>query len=271
MSLQPLFTLSMTLSQTDVYPAKTSGDNRVIVTVRVTSSNGADVSGQLIQFSSDPQELSGGHNHSGGRPTGTFSQSSCTTGPDGTCSVVYSASEVGGIEKITGVIAGNSPQQASQMLNVKVPSLVDLSGNLPLGLGANFRLTGSLAAHPSNHFLTSPALIATSAVVDDFLDEFQATLGLNDMSLEGGGLFDVGPTVKHPEWELWQTPHGLHREGRSVDVDQCALSTIANNPNRQGSCDSGWITVPKPRFKEICELWGGSLVIESTIHCEFKL
>ncbi len=41
-------------------------------------------------------------------------------------------------------------------------------------------------------------------------------MGINDMSLISGGLFDVNHD--------WKPPHNLHRIGRSVDIDRCATA-----------------------------------------------
>jgi len=38
------------------------------------------------------------------------------------------------------------------------------------------------------------------------------SLGVNDMSLVNGGLFDIDAD--------WDTPHNLHRSGTSVDIDR---------------------------------------------------
>jgi hypothetical protein len=90
------------------------------------------------------------------------------------------------------------------------------------------------------------------------------------MSLSSGGLFDIGPTSQYPKAQYWTKPHSLHREGLSVDIDKCALSTIDDNENEQGSCPSGWIQVPKYRIEELCNSAGGHIEVEGPIHCEFE-
>lgn len=157
-----------------------------------------------------------------------------------------------------------------------------MSGPVPFGICSDCRLTGETTAHQSNHYLTGVTALAIAAVAGDFKEEFQATLGLNDMSLEGGGLFDIGPTTQFPNGAFWHAPHNFHREGKSVDIDQCAESTIEDNPNPRGpiirtingvkvttECDPGMIKVPRLKFERICRRWGGHLEIESVIHCEF--
>lgn len=261
-------TLALTLSNPAVGPAKTSISNSTVVTAHlINASNSADcVGGKTIQFTSQAQELSGGHNHSGGRPTGTFTQPSCATGPDGTCSVTYAASEVGGVEQITAALTGNPPQQASTMLNVQVPSLVnfeDLSGILN---GTILRFSAGGSAHPQSHFIKPGNAANIFGIANGIFDLYQATVGLNDMSLPQGGLFDIGP----PKYTFWSRPHNLHREGNSVDIDHCALSLISNNPNSRGDCPAGWVSISRRRLINLCDNNNGTLVNEASFHCEFQ-
>jgi hypothetical protein len=251
----PQSQLSLSLSNQQVYPAGTSGNSETTVSVQLTTSGGSPLPGKEINFSANPKEFSGGHNHSGNRLSGEFDFSSCTTDVNGICSVNYMASELGGVESIIGTLSENSGVSDSKDLTVGVPSLIELANGSPF-----YRLTGETNAHLHNHFLASEAF-GIFSVVSDFYDEFSATLGLNDMSLQLGGLFDI--------LGQWTSPHSLHREGRSVDIDRCALSVVENNPNEQGSCPNGWIQVPRMALRHSCEDWGGRLVIEATYHCEF--
>ncbi|MCB0412050.1 MAG: hypothetical protein KDD22_05955 [Bdellovibrionales bacterium] len=259
-----LFTLAMTVSKMSVYPAKTIDDNKVDVTVRVTSSNGANVSGKFIQFFSTPQEFSGGHDHSGGRPTGNFDYSGCTTGSDGTCSVTYFASEIGGIEKITATLAGNPPQQASKNINVQVPSLVDFEDLAGVLNGTLLRLTGQTSSHATGHFLNSDNSADVIGIAKDIYVRYQASVGFNDMSLLNGGLFDIGP----PIGTFWRRPHGLHRVGKSVDIDHCAISVVTENTNQKGDCPVGYVKLSKIKIANACQKNNGYLINEGPIHCE---
>ena len=51
--------------------------------------------------------------------------------------------------------------------------------------------------------------------------------------------------------------HSSHRKGTGVDIDRTAQS------------QNGWIRVDRIAIREICKDYGGHLVRESTIHCEF--
>ncbi len=268
---------SVTLAKSEVYPAKTSGDNRTTVRAQINgggTQNGAGLGGKLIQFTSLPIELSGGHKHTGIRPIGTFNPPSCMTDDSGSCSVDYYASEVAGTETISAILNGNPIQQDSKDLTVKVPDLADMSGAVLAFFGVTgdqiYDLVGQLGSHPSNHFLNASSQLAIFGVAYDFQNEFHARLGLNDMSLESGGLFDIGPTIQFPSGRFWDTPHKLHREGTGIDIAKCASSTVENNSNNGVGCDPGFVKVPKLRFGRICRTWGGHLEAEPQIHCEFK-
>ncbi|MBI4654020.1 MAG: hypothetical protein HY752_03400 [Nitrospirae bacterium] len=109
-------------------------------------------------------------------------------------------------------------------------------------------------------------MVNTSLIGEDYYKDFNATLGINDMSLVWGGLFDIGPPIGF----FWSPPHKSHRKGTSVDIDRCAKSAVSENPNPQGICPEGWIKVNKRYIGEKCWEHGkGWLVPEATIHCEF--
>jgi hypothetical protein len=117
----------------------------------------------------------------------------------------------------------------------------------------NYRFTGQRSAHPNNHYGTYYTVVNTRIIGEDFYEQFDASLGINDMSLKWGGLFDIGP----PDGSFWSPPHSSHRKGTSVDIDRTAQS------------QNGWIRVDRIAIREICKDHGGYLVRESTIHCEF--
>ncbi len=259
---------SVTLSKAEVYPAKTSGDNRTTVRAQVNgggNQNGAGLGGKLIQFTSQAVALTGGHNHTGSRPTGTFNPPSCMTDDSGSCSVEYSASEVGGSETISAILNGNPIQQDSKDLTVKIPGLQSAESAVGILNGNLLRFTGANNFHSDNHFIKPANAGDVIGLANDIFDSYQATVGLNDMSLSDGGLFDIGP----PKGLFWKAPHSLHREGKSVDIDHCALSTVADNPNSQGNCPVGWISLPKLKLRKICKNNNGVLIDEGPVHCEF--
>lgn len=182
---------------------------------------------------------------------------SCITGDDGTCGVRYEAPEVGGIEQVSASLVGNIAMSSQIEITTKVDGLFEI-GN------SNFyRLTGLNGFHTKNHFVSSANNFI--GLASDFFDDFSATIGINDASLPFGGLFDIGP----PYGPFWSNPHKLHREGRSLDIDRCAKSTILDNPFDQGECPNGYISVDRTEMDRICATNHGYLVKEATLHCEF--
>ena len=143
-------------------------------------------------------------------------------------------------------------------ITVEVPGLANLAS-----ISINFlRLTGQLfngqPLHTDNHWGSAYTLSAIQLVGLDFFADFGATLGLNDLSLRQGGLFDIAGT--------WTTPHDSHRKGTSVDIDGIACV----DPNLAGGCSRGTIAVNKIYIGQRCGVRGnGWLAKEPQIHCEF--
>jgi hypothetical protein len=86
----------------------------------------------------------------------------------------------------------------------------------------------------------------------DFYNNNDATLGINDMSLIYGGVFDLDRD--------WEEPHNLHRLGRSIDIDSHAFSTDKKI----------YLPVDKREIARLCQEYGdGHLEPEATMHCEY--
>ena len=200
----------------------------------------------------------GGHSH-GTRPAraqGTLDASSCLAILDtqgvGRCAITYRPSEVSGVETLVG--SAPSFADARAKVKVQVPGLTNLAD-----VFTNFfRLTGARAAHPDNHWGTMDTTTNIQLVAFDFFAVFGATLGMNDLSLRTGGLFDIDGG--------WLPPHASHRKGTSVDIDPAACI----DPNLEGGCSRGTVRVPKDFIAQQCADHGkGFLVREPPIHCEF--
>jgi hypothetical protein len=243
-------------------PAGDPGANETYVTAQLSSPvPGTPLDRKAVIFSAVTVEQSGGHNHSGNRPKGSFNPAFCITSSDGKCSVKYAASQISGEETLSATVVGQAGLQDSKTLKIEVPGLISLQENNDL-----FRLVGSNGVHPGNHFHSEPRIIL---IAGQFTKQYGALLKLNDMSLESGGLFDIGPTPTQPNNNFWQSPHLLHRLGKSFDVDHCAVSLGKNNGNDRGSCQKGEIKVKERALRTICEFWGGILIDEGgPLHCE---
>jgi len=57
-----------------------------------------------------------------------------------------------------------------------------------------------------------------AAMAADYYEETGIAIGINDMSLPWGGLFDIDNN--------WSTPHSKHRTGKSVDVDHSGVNEV---------------------------------------------
>jgi hypothetical protein len=163
-------------------------------------------------------------------PTAT---STCVTSPDpvdpavGSCELSYVAPEIVGKFKIVASIVTMPNVSDSKNVAVAIP---DVLGALSASPGV-FTLTGcgapcgqsttsfpacagTLIQHPSNHFATAQFLVKVQQLATIYHQATNDRLGLNDMSLPFGGLFDI--------CDNWTNPHSLHRYGNSVDIDHTA-------------------------------------------------
>ncbi len=185
-----------------------------------------------VLFRAEPVNGSGGHEHGGNRPVGTFSATSVSVDSSGKCSVEYTASAFGGVETIIATVMGT---ETSRPLDVMVPNLVPLTG------GQYYDLIGATPAHSRNHFIRADLVAAIQAIANDYHAAFPSAeiLHINDISLERGGLFDISGG--------WNSPHQTHREGRQVDIRSWSIPT-AN----------------QARFEQICQEHGAFPTFEGT-------
>lgn len=223
---------------------------QVTFEVQAPAQGSADAAGHLH----DARPPSAKGNFDGRETTG------CTAVIDtsgmGSCTVKYQPSEVSGVETIVGTAQGFN--EAREKVTVAAPGLV----NLAEVLTNFFRLTGGRPGlHTDNHWGTSDTVTNIQLVAFDFFELFNATLGINDLSLTAGGLFDINGT--------WTPPHDWHRTGTSVDIDR----TACVDPGLRGAC-SQTVSVPRDFIGRRCDVRGGGfLARERTtpppIHCEF--
>lgn len=204
-------------------PAETSPGGSTLVTVTAVDASGSPQPGVGITLTAEAVAGSGGHGHEVGRPTGTFSGAGIThaspahgtTGPDGKLAATYKATEFGGVETIKAHLTDTPSVSTSAALEVRVKDLfLAPTSGVPL----RYNFTGDTSSHTTNHYASTFTVTGTTtAAVSYFNRTGSHILGINDMALVFGGLFDIGGD--------WRPPHSLHREGRSVDVDRCAAST----------------------------------------------
>jgi len=179
----------------------------VTVTSKDTGENMPDVS---VSMNAEAEQYSGGHQHNGNRPIGTFNPSSGTTNDEGKFQTTYTASKFGGTEKIKASVEGKTE---SVNLTVKVLNL----SNFPGGTGCY--LCGYTDTHPINHYCTSTTKDKIQQLGGAYKEQFNENLAINDMSLVYGGLFDYKAT--------WDPPHSEHRVGKNADVYPTGTPTDA--------------------------------------------
>lgn len=186
--------------------------SRTVVTVSVVDGSGTAVPNVDVTLSLAAHESSSGHDHTGGKPTGIFQTlqraplqpATVNTGPSGVAKFYYVASEVSGPVTIKGASPNSSVDTAT--VSVKVPGLVAMPS------GASYVFTGAIVnRHTANHFGTPAALAAFQEFADSVSTWIGEPLGINDISLADGGLFDVG-------LRSWEIPHGYHRRGTHADI-----------------------------------------------------
>lgn len=216
-----------------------SHDNTALVEPKVSSP--APAGGCVVNLDVEPVSAKG---HSTGHTPGIYPKdkagkmemggkaiTSCTI-PEGetTCRatdgsispVIYTAPEISGEEKITATLK-DTGEKASKSIFTMVPDLG------PLSSLQFYRPTGQTGDHPDNHYGTNDTIFNIQGMAQDYFDLCDEdicneTLGINDMSLPWGGLFDVNGD--------WKSPHGMivgvekHRIGKAVDIDRCAQTLV---------------------------------------------
>ncbi len=209
--------LSIDLWPTEVSPAATGGISTSVVAARVAQ----PTAGCSVAFEVEPRS-SEGHDH-GIHPKakgGTLLPMACTVDENSPiCQVIYSAPEIAGEEQITVILKQGTTEVERQTasMRVRVPGLEALTGSA-FGI---WRLTGQTGRHSSNHYGTPYANARIRAMATEYFDLYGESIGVNDMSLAGGGLFDHQGT--------WAPPHHSHRTGTSVDIDRCAQTLVKQN------------------------------------------
>lgn len=215
----------------------------------------------------------GGHSHVSGHPIGTPSTATClVTAFDaqgiGSCSVTYRAPVVSGTEKIVASAPNFVDTTPDIKVKIEVPDLMNLAE-----IRTNFfRLTGQTGTHPDNHWGTLETTLKAQLLALDFFAQFGAKIGINDMSLPAGGLFDIcgtwnpgdGCTLTRTDGSTTtiKKGHFWHRTGRGVDVDRGACL----DPNLTGQC--GKFAITDLAFEYFCNQ-RGTRFPEATLHCEF--
>ncbi|MFZ3073103.1 MAG: putative metal-binding motif-containing protein [Thermodesulfobacteriota bacterium] len=246
------------VSLKDVRPKNTGGDAKTYVFIGL--SKPAPPKGCNVSLVVEPEKKSGGHEHDDKRPKGALSTLSGDSlskdailfgeGKTDTEPLIYTSSAISGIEKIKANFKESGKSSESE-IHVKVAELAPF----PAALYA-YRLTGNTCElclkHPDNHYGTSYTNQNAAAMAWDYYERHKISLGINDMSLESGGLFDI-----KGNWSS-SPGHQLHRIGKSVDIDRTGITKYG-----------GGISLSRKPVADACVDNHGRLLKEATFHCEF--
>ncbi len=184
----------------------------------------------------------GGHKHNEGtRPASAYGSLSSRGGDysgGNYYPFTFTASRVGQTEWIQACCSSDCTTKDIQVRYSDISSYSGHSTNV---------FIGQTKTHPSNHHGTVLLKNAISGITQQYHDEFGCydeyqRVGVNDMALEFGGVFDL-----YPYGPEWAPGHKTHDHGKAVDF-RC------KPPPKENSViyDDRIIE----RFEEICELHG---------------
>ena len=201
-----------------VYPVGTYMPNEAVITATLIKAAPPD--GCHVSLTVTPINLSGGHIHYDGRPTGKIIDTDQT--PDGFITFPYGEAGAKTAKYISSEVSGNEKINAYWMesgkivelgIDIKVPDLMSLgiSGQGCWNLVGSHGEPGVTSLHYDNHYGTSSTIARVAAMACDYYENTNIAIDINDLSLERGGVFDIENN--------WKKPHSLHRKGKSVDVN----------------------------------------------------
>lgn len=205
-------------------PAQTSGSSTASSVRPLTAERGVawckDASGnrlpnRTVTLSNGYRPYTGGHNHDvGTRPTSAYgslsSRGGTYSGYSG-YSFTFTASRVGQTEWIKACCGQNCK---TGNIQVRYPDLSVYSGH------STNVFIGQTSTHRNNHYGTALLKNAISRITRQYRDEFDCydeyePVGVNDMALEFGGVFDLYPW--EGEAKQWTPGHKAHDRGKAVD------------------------------------------------------
>ncbi len=217
--------LQLTLAGfSELRPANTGGVSTAEITAKVTS-GGQPKPGIVVGFGVTVLPRTGGHAHGDGgtlqRPRGSLSKTSAVTDANGEIRLTFTAPAPAGNHVVTANCApAGCSNEAKHQITVRVPGLVAIPADTQTP--ARYVLVGQLAQHPNSHNLTAAALGMLSDIVDTFRSLGWGQVGINDASLEWGGMFDIEgrwlQSYINNRGQSVTGGHAEHRNGEQVDI-----------------------------------------------------
>lgn len=191
---------------------------KTTVTINITDKKNNPIPNYNFTMKALVRQNSGGHDHSGNRPIGSYITSTGDTlstvtektDVQGKAVYTYLSSGIGGIDSI--FVQGKTPKDtASAKIALKIGDFELLQDGAHYDLVGSFGEPGVSSEHIFNHNGTSDFVSKIKALADSVYADSSYVLRINDMSLKLGGPFDINND--------WDTPHVTHREGVQADID----------------------------------------------------
>lgn len=263
----PLQTLNLTLTpvlQTPPDPRPKGAEGKdgksTLDLIAKVVEGGSPKAGVTVGFGVAAESYTGGHAHgdlgSISRPKGGLSNmsgvniQSGVTDSNGEIKLRFIADQPAGLHAIVADCAPagcNAP--AKQIIKVKVPDLIHIPPDTETP--ERYILVGNVGdasnnyktfQHNLTHYLTEQSWVNFKILINTFIDLEWGQIGVNDASLEWGGLFDIEGK--------WTTSggHAEHRDGKQVDISFVRPNNISADKR-------------KKVFDEICSSKGASLPV----------
>lgn len=176
---------------------------------------------------------SGFHSHHDvSRPRGSMNPQSAYTGSDGCARSTFQAPDVAGQHDIEAYSGFGSDFLT---IDVRVPyPYLDALPSHP-----DYLKVGAQPEHPDGWWGTTNAVSGIGEIAAQFRQETGLRPGINDMSIQWGGRFDLGPRYGYA---FWGPQHYEHMWGLNADIPYAYLGTLAQ----------------RQRFMEIADELGGN-------------
>ncbi|MBI4824629.1 MAG: hypothetical protein HY805_10445 [Nitrospirae bacterium] len=244
----------MTLASDWVAPKMPPGQPSVGNTqaeVKVSLKRPAPSSGCTVELKVDiPDPKSGGHDHgliNDGRPKGSISPTNVSFSSGETeKTATYTSSEVSGTEEIIAKVR-ETEKEAKRTIDVKVPGLYPMPGGMYYILVGSptsndpCRFVPPTSKHNENHYGTWNLIYAVKKIAKKYAfatNDQYINLRVNDMSLPGGGAFDVYnhwfADTTAPQCKQKGHGHCGHRVGKNADIGYVGLR--ATGLMSEGAC-----------------------------------
>lgn len=206
---------------------------------------GAVIPNCTVSLANSYYYATGGHNHTNTRTASQYGTLSNTGGfyyGYSGWQVTFTAKRVAGWE----YVAACAYYCSTHDVLVAYPDISAYFGH------ATNVFIGSTGTHPSNHWGAPVLNNAVTAITQQYHAEFSCRsnyqiVGVNDMALPNGGVFDYQAT--------WIPPHNYHDRGRSVDFR--ARSGVSNSVIYEAAV--------LDRFLQVCRERGLNYAIRESI------